>query len=122
MRQNLLAAGAIGTLILGCVSCAPPTAVPTAQIYYPEDATQEYLQRSNTITLSAGNAQEVNSRVQMLDPWPAYVGDRRIPVDGERMAGAVERQRDVSKLGKAPRPLPIQSTGAAGGGGSTSAQ
>jgi hypothetical protein len=118
MKQNLLTAGAIGTLLFGCVSCAPTTVVPTAQVYYPENVAQEYLQRSDTVTLSAGNDQEVNSRIQMLDPWPPYVGDRRIQTSGERMAGAVERVRDVSKISKAPKPLSLGSTGGPGGGGS----
>jgi hypothetical protein len=27
----------------------------------------------------------------VIDPWPPGVGDRRIPANGERMVGAVER-------------------------------
>jgi hypothetical protein len=68
---------------------------------------QEYLQRADTITLSAGNAKEVNSRIHVIDPWPRYVGNTYIPANGERMAGAVERYRDTSKLNGAPRPLPL---------------
>jgi hypothetical protein len=105
-------------LAASCGACAPPTVVATPQIYYPEDAYQEYTQRSDKVTLSAGDAAEVNARVQVIDPWPPYVADRRIPADGQRMAGAVERSRDVSKIGQTPPPLSIQqtSTVTAGGG------
>jgi hypothetical protein len=51
----------------------------------------QYVHRSDTITLSAGNAKEVNAATQVIDPWPRYVGDRRIPANGERMVGAVQR-------------------------------
>jgi hypothetical protein len=118
MKQKLLAAGGVAILTLCCVGCAPPTVVPTPQMYYPEHAMQEYLQRSDTVTLSAGNDQEVNSRIQMVDPWPPYVADRRIPTSGERMAGAVARMRDVSKIDSTPKPLGLGSTGGPGGGGS----
>jgi hypothetical protein len=93
--------------------------VPTHQIYDPVTGVQEYTQRADTVTLSAGNAQDVNTRVQEIDPWPRYVGNKRIAADGERMAGAVERYRDVSKQRQGPRPLPLVSStqGASGGGG-----
>jgi hypothetical protein len=70
----------------------------------------EYTQRTDVITLSAGNAQDVNSRIQELDPWPSYVGNNRIVISGERIAGAVERDRDVTKLNQAPTPLPVEAT------------
>ena len=95
---------------LSVAACGPVTAYRTPQVYYPVDAVQDYSQRSNTIALSAGNDQDVNSRIQMIDPWPPYSADTRIPGDGERMAGAVERYRDVSKIRTAPQPLPLSST------------
>lgn len=57
---------------------------------YGNNAAQ-YLHRSDTITLSAGNAKEVNAATHVIDPWPRYVGNRRIPADGERMVGAAQR-------------------------------
>jgi hypothetical protein len=51
----------------------------------------QYIHRSDTITLSAGNAKEVNAATQVIDPWPRNVGDPRIPANGERMVGAVQR-------------------------------
>ena len=65
----------------------------------------EYIQRSDTITFGAGEAKEVNSATHVIDPWPPYVGNRRIPGNGERMSDAVQRYRDVSKLPQAPRPI-----------------
>jgi hypothetical protein len=92
----------------------------TATRYDPGvDYIQEYAQRSQTITLSAGNAKETNLAIHAIDPWPRYVGNKRIPANGQRMAGAVERYRDVSKQGEGPKPLAATGTstlpGASGG-------
>jgi hypothetical protein len=51
----------------------------------------EYLHRSDTITLSAGNAKNVNAMTHIIDPWPRHAANRRIPGNGERMAHAMER-------------------------------
>jgi hypothetical protein len=104
-------------LLLSAAGCAPTNVVNTAQVYNPVDSVQEYTQRADKITLSAGNAQEVNTRIQEVDPWPRYVGDKQIVANGERMAGAVERYRDISKQRQAPRPLPLGQTSAANAGG-----
>jgi hypothetical protein len=63
---------------------------------------QGYLNRTDTITTSAGDAQEVNSALQIIDPWPRHVGNRRIPGNGERLSGAVQRYRSPPALGGAP--------------------
>jgi hypothetical protein len=70
-----------------------------------DDPFEQYFQRKDTVTLGAGNAKAVNSVTHVIDPWPRYVGNTRIPGDGGRMAGAVERYRDVSKLPRAPKPI-----------------
>ncbi len=82
------------TAIAGC-SAEPPFDDPFAQ----------YVQRTQTITLSAGNAKEANAAIHVIDPWPAYASDTRIPGNGQRMAEAVDRYQDVSKLSKAPKPI-----------------
>ena len=85
-----------------------------------DDPFEQYFQRKDTVILSSGNAKTVNSATHVIDPWPRYVGNTRIPGDGERMAGAVERYRDVSKLLRAPKPItPAYSsvTGITVGGG-----
>jgi hypothetical protein len=79
--------------------------ISSAALAWDQDPVSQYLQRSDKITLSAGNAKEVNAATHVIDPWPPYVGNRRIPGNGERMAGAVERYRDVSKIPLAPRPI-----------------
>jgi hypothetical protein len=105
-------------MLIGLGGCATYV-VPTHQVYDPVDGVQQYTQRSDTITLSAGNAQDVNTRVQETDPWPRNVGNKRIAVNGERMANAVNRYRH-----QGPRPLPLERTstavsgGVAGGGAS----
>jgi hypothetical protein len=53
----------------------------------------EYLHRSDTITLSAGNAKNVNAMTHIIDPWPRHVANRRIPGDGGRIAHAIERYK-----------------------------
>jgi hypothetical protein len=53
----------------------------------------EYLHRSDTITLSAGNAKDVNAMTHIIDPWPRQAANRRIPGHGERMAHAMERYK-----------------------------
>lgn len=109
-------------LVLLCVGGCATNVVPTYQVYNPVDGVQEYTQRADTITLSAGNAHDENTRLQEIDPWPRYVGNKRIETSGERMAGAVERHRDVSKQRQGPRPVPLVSTvqTESGGGGSGS--
>jgi hypothetical protein len=79
-----------------------------------DDPFEQYFQRKDTVTHGAGNAAAVNSATHVIDPWPRNVGNTRIPGDGGRMAGAVERYRDVSKLPRAPKPIANES-------GSTSA-
>jgi hypothetical protein len=66
-----------------------------------DDFFGQYFQRTDTVTVGAGNAKEVNAASQMLDPWPPHVRDRRIPADGARMTGAIQRYKDVKKLKEA---------------------
>jgi hypothetical protein len=53
----------------------------------------QYVNRSQTITPSAGNAQEVNEASQVIDPWPRNVSNRDIPANGDRMVNSVEKYR-----------------------------
>ena len=57
---------------------------------YGNDEFERYVQRADVVTLSAGDAKEVNARTHMLTPWPPYVADRRIPMNGVRAAKAIE--------------------------------
>jgi hypothetical protein len=87
MKKQLLASS---FLLVWLGGCGPMTAIGTPQVYYPLDAVQEYTERSDKLTLSAGNAQEVNARIHEVDPWPPYVADRRIPMNGARAVKAVQ--------------------------------
>ena len=42
------------------------------------DEMDRYFQRSDTITMSAGDAKQVNAVTHTINPWPRNVGDRRI--------------------------------------------
>ena len=105
--------------------CLPPLAaaggcMQTVSPYDPGvDYVQQYAQRSQKVTLSAGNAVETNAAIHTIDPWPRYVANKRIPANGQRMVGAVERYRDVTKQGEGPKPLVSESTSniVVGGGG-----
>src|SRR6476469_2835154 len=74
-----------------------------------------YFQRSDTVTLGAGNARNVNAATHIIDPWPRKVGNRRIPGNGDRLSRAVERYRQGSY--RPPAPPMFNSIGAAGGAG-----
>jgi hypothetical protein len=75
-----------------------------------------YFQRTDKITLSAGNAKEVNAATQVIDPWPRYVGQRRIRFNGERIVSAAERYRNFTLRPVQP-PIEFPPTTGGGGGG-----
>jgi len=75
-----------------------------------------YFQRTDKITLGAGNAKAVNAATHIIDPWPRYVGNRRIPGNGDRLSRAVERYRLGSYRQPAP-PIAPYAGGYAGSGG-----
>ena len=58
---------------------------------YGHDEVDRYFQRSDTITMSAGDAKQVNAVTHTITPWPRYVGDRRIATDARRAGAAVTR-------------------------------
>ena len=66
------------------------------------DEMDRYIQRSETITMSAGDAKQVNAATHIITPWPRNVGDRRIAYDARRVGAAVTRygntQRPVDQL------------------------
>lgn len=85
------------------------------------DFAAPYLQRTDKIFAGAGDAKDVNAATHMVDPWPRYVGNRRIPANGERMVGAITRYRDTTKLPLAPPPIVpigISTSGFSGGNAS----
>ena len=87
---------------------------------WDQDPWAMYFQRSYNITLDGGDAKAVNAATHVIDPWPRYVGNRNIPVSGDRLSRAVTRYNQGSYRQPAP---PIFSPygsligiGAAGGG------
>src|SRR5882672_12152433 len=67
------------------------------------DEMDRYFQRSDSITLSAGDAKQANAVTHTINPWPSYVGDRRIVAEAAKTRGAIARYRS----GTQPRdPLP----------------
>jgi hypothetical protein len=62
----------------------------TEQVYDPHG----YLDRRDSIELSAGDANASNIAMQMVDPWPRYAGNKNIAYNGQRMQAAVERYRN----------------------------
>jgi hypothetical protein len=53
-----------------------------------------YLDRRDSIELSAGDANASNIAMQMVDPWPRYAGNKNIAANGQRMQAAVQRYRN----------------------------
>ena len=66
-----------------------------------ENPAAQYVARTDTVTLSAGNAKDVNAATHVIDPWPRNVRDRRINGNGDRMVGAVQRYQRPQN-GRAP--------------------
>jgi hypothetical protein len=79
------------SVALAGAACAPLGAYAQAI----DDPFSDYLERSDTISLGAGNAPETNATVQTITPWPPYVGDTRIRIDGRRAVDAVEQMHRV---------------------------
>ena len=99
---------------------------------FGNDEGVRYLQRKDTVTLSAGDASRANAVAQTLHPWPTGVGDRRIPMQGTRAARAMDcykqgagQQLVSDKQGGAPSQTQNNATsgpGSSGGGGGQPAQ
>lgn len=117
--ETLNAAGlAAGIMLLACGAAQ-------AGDYDWDDIFAPYTQRIDTATATSGNAKNVNATTHVITPWPPYVHNRRIPGDGARMVGAVERyQNPLSANGAAPEsqsaaPAASDRSGSSGGAGET---
>ncbi|WFU38797.1 hypothetical protein QA640_30930 [Bradyrhizobium sp. CB82] len=64
---------------------------------YGHDEVDRYFQRSDTITMSAGDAKEVNAVTHTIHPWPRYVGNRRLAYDARRTSAAVNRYTTTTR-------------------------
>lgn len=59
-----------------------------------EPAHEQYLRRSDFVSLGAGNAVAHNQAVQTINPWPYWAGNDRINMDGRRGEIAITRYRE----------------------------
>ncbi|HEX2257233.1 MAG TPA: hypothetical protein VHG92_11150 [Afifellaceae bacterium] len=66
----------------------------------------EYLERRESISFGAGNAQQANLITHVVSPLPSHAADRDLWFHGERMGDAVERYRtgDTADPGAAAGP------------------
>ena len=102
-----LAVGALGMTIGGC--------------------SQIYLDRRDTLALSAGDGIAANQAVQVIDPWPPRSGNTNIVFNGQRMQAAAERYRTntvvqpvdpmAPQAAVAATPTPTYGSGASTGAG-----
>ncbi len=56
-----------------------------------------YVERLDTINISAGDAIATNEALMVPDPWPRYAYDTNIAFDGERIGRAVQIYREGLK-------------------------
>jgi hypothetical protein len=73
--------------------------LPLAGCYglYGHDEVDRYFQRSDTITMGAGDAKQVNAVTHTIHPWPRYVGYTRIATDARRTGAAVQRYSTTTR-------------------------
>jgi hypothetical protein len=71
-------------------------------------ADEEYLARRDSITPGAGNAAAHNRAVHTINPWPRYVGNDRINIDGRRIQLGMRRYQANKSI--PPRGVSTSST------------
>lgn len=76
----------------------------------------EYLDRRDTVTLGAGNANAVNKATQTINRWPRVAGEDRWLSDGERarlaaMRYRTDRVKDPKSLDNKDLPVEPEATG-----------
>jgi hypothetical protein len=68
----------------------------------------EYLARRDSITPGVGNAPAHNRAVHTINPWPRYVGNDRINIDGRRIQLGMRRYQANKSI--PPRGVSTSST------------
>jgi hypothetical protein len=96
MRQLAIVVGLIGIVALPCLAKAQAV----------DDPFSDYLQRSQGISLGAGNANDTNETLQTITPWPPHAFNTRIPVEGRQAVDSIQRMYRV------PNPFEQQGAGA----------
>jgi hypothetical protein len=87
-----------------------------------EYTSAQYLHRTDTITMSAGNAKAINDATHVIDPWNRKVANPRIPDNGDRAARVIARYRTGSgangtpngQVGQSGQPATSPSTSSSG--------
>jgi hypothetical protein len=110
MRLLSIAVGLVGIALLPHLAYAQANFSGCTTSWCNDDPFSDYLQRGQSIAIGAGNDQEVNQAIQTLTPWPRYVGDRRIPMQGHQGVDAIQRMYRV------PDPFAQQGPGGAASG------
>jgi hypothetical protein len=96
-------------------ACAASSSIARGQSF--DDVFGAYFQRTEGVMVGAGDAKEANAAAQTVDPWPPQVRNRRIPANGPRMTGAIERYQDVKRLKESAPPIAPESISPSGIGG-----
>jgi hypothetical protein len=104
MKPLAIAVGLVGIVI------APHLGNAQALV---DDPFSDYLQRSQSIALGAGNANDANEAIQAITPWPPYVFHRRVRVQGRQAVDSIQRMYRV------PDPFEQQGAGAGASSGET---
>jgi hypothetical protein len=91
----------------------------SAQEFVWDTPLSEYGQRTDSVTIGAGNAKAANAAIHVIDPTPRRSRNRNIPANGERMSRAHRRYQDVTKLQDAARPIAAEANISGGSGGSS---
>lgn len=82
MMRNVVRIASVAGLAVGLGGC-------WGQLYEPPGI--QYFQRTDTITLGAGDAKDANAAINVIDPWAPHSANVRIPGQGERMVNAIEQ-------------------------------
>jgi hypothetical protein len=93
-------------ILLGSIAVVIAPHASNAQ--WIDDPFNDYLQRSVTISMGAGNANDTNAAIQTINPWPPYVGKTHIHTTGRQGVDSIERMHRV--------PNPFERDGASGSG------
>lgn len=91
--------------MLGIMMAAQP-----CRAQYVDDPFSDYLQRSDSILIGAGNANDANAAIHTINPRPPYARNTHIHTTGRQGVDAVEQMYRV------PNPFAQQGAGAAASG------
>lgn len=105
--------------ILGVLALALLPRLAGAQAI--DDPFSDYLQRSQGINVGAGDANATNEAIQTITPWPWYVQNNRIPLQGRQGVDAIQRMyRNPDPFEQRENGAPVSGAGYAPGSGSGS--